>query len=642
MKKREIQFTVTINKDKSETYSGNIINGYKDGIGKLIPWSGREEIGEFKDDKKNGYFEEYFNGVKKFEGYYKENKKHGFCKEYSRHIDTVERNEGNYINGEREGVWKEFVNDKLFKEVNYLNGKKHGKCITYYEENNKDLMGRKREYCEYREDEIYEGFLDFGDYATLDLDYSELNQEEKERVIERAFEAYHVELLDDDEIEELNNIIGTTNLEDEHMEWIIEKFIESNYDEESILYEQVLSFIFDEKNKVFDVERFRKNIEVYEYANGKVFNNTRFDEFKFDFLDRELFENIICNVKDIYFRKNNIIEFINNFIEIEAKNMFESIEVLIKNWLNIQIYISEINNNILNNRNMMYNYCLKVNACEKYWKIVYGSSMMHIDKNLLRYFNIIERKYFFNSKEEAVLTAWLILYYKSVEYLSNVFFSKYKNEYNDIMDLDLHSCINKYLSISHDLDDEVEKIMFTCFLMNKRKIVRNNRLKILNFNIFEAYKKVCELLIKEKEQQELLDFERYVMQSKKEKSKRIDISVIDDMSGYEFEELICSLFKKQGFKTILTKKTNDQGIDIIAEKSNSKIGIQTKRYSKKVGNSAIQEVSTGLSYYNLNKGIVVTNNYFTKSAIELANANGILLWDREKLIEKIDEINFLF
>ena len=180
-------------------------------------------------------------------------------------------------------------------------------------------MGRKREYCEYREDEIYEGFLDFGDYATLDLDYSELNQEEKERVIERAFEAYHVELLDDDEIEELNNIIGTTNLEDEHMEWIIEKFIESNYDEESILYEQVLSFIFDEKNKVFDVERFRKNIEVYEYANGKVFNNTRFDEFKFDFLDRELFENIICNVKDIYFRKNNIIEFINNFIEIEAK-----------------------------------------------------------------------------------------------------------------------------------------------------------------------------------------------------------------------------------------------------------------------------------------------------------------------------------
>jgi restriction system protein len=56
-----------------------------------------------------------------------------------------------------------------------------------------------------------------------------------------------------------------------------------------------------------------------------------------------------------------------------------------------------------------------------------------------------------------------------------------------------------------------------------------------------------------------------------------------------------------------------------------------------VSNKAIQEVVAGMKYYDLKKGIVVTNNYFTKSAIELGNSNDVVLWDRVILKEKISE-----
>ena len=61
------------------------------------------------------------------------------------------------------------------------------------------------------------------------------------------------------------------------------------------------------------------------------------------------------------------------------------------------------------------------------------------------------------------------------------------------------------------------------------------------------------------------------------------------------------------------------------------------RYSidRKVTNSAVQEVVASLAYYTRNKGIVVTNSFFTQSAKELAKVNNVELWDRN------DVINFL-
>ena len=97
------------------------------------------------------------------------------------------------------------------------------------------------------------------------------------------------------------------------------------------------------------------------------------------------------------------------------------------------------------------------------------------------------------------------------------------------------------------------------------------------------------------------------------------------MNGYEFEQFVSYLFTKMGYTTEITKSSGDQGMDIIAEKGGNRVGIQSKCYSSKVTNRAVQEIFTALNHYNCSKGIVVTNNYFTDSAVELAQSNNIIL-----------------
>lgn len=118
----------------------------------------------------------------------------------------------------------------------------------------------------------------------------------------------------------------------------------------------------------------------------------------------------------------------------------------------------------------------------------------------------------------------------------------------------------------------------------------------------------------------------------------ISINDIDMMNGDEFEHFVGELFSKLGYNTEVTKHSGDQGIDVIAEKNGTRIGIQAKCYAGSVGNSAVQEAVAGKNFYKLDKVIVITNNFFTPSAIELASANNVILWDRNILKEKLTEI----
>ena len=106
---------------------------------------------------------------------------------------------------------------------------------------------------------------------------------------------------------------------------------------------------------------------------------------------------------------------------------------------------------------------------------------------------------------------------------------------------------------------------------------------------------------------------------------------IDRMKGHDFEEFMVEVYQTLGYKVEQTKKSGDQGIDLIIKKHFKKIGIQLKRYSGSVGNSAVQEAVAGKKFYKLDKVCVLTNRYFTKSAIELAKANKVELLNRQDL-----------
>ncbi len=114
----------------------------------------------------------------------------------------------------------------------------------------------------------------------------------------------------------------------------------------------------------------------------------------------------------------------------------------------------------------------------------------------------------------------------------------------------------------------------------------------------------------------------------------------DDMEGHEFERFCADVLAQNGFEKIkVTQGSGDQGVDIIAYKEDVKYGIQCKCHSSDIGNRAVQEVFAGKAYYQCHVGVVLTNRYFTKSAIELANKNGIILWNRDKLLQMEEEYN---
>lgn len=111
----------------------------------------------------------------------------------------------------------------------------------------------------------------------------------------------------------------------------------------------------------------------------------------------------------------------------------------------------------------------------------------------------------------------------------------------------------------------------------------------------------------------------------------------DYMEGHDFEYFCAELLKKNGFSNVeVTQGSGDQGIDILATKDGIKYGIQCKCYSSDIGNKAVQETFSGKTFYNCHVGVVLTNRYFTTSAKELAEKSGVLLWDRDKLNEMIE------
>jgi len=104
---------------------------------------------------------------------------------------------------------------------------------------------------------------------------------------------------------------------------------------------------------------------------------------------------------------------------------------------------------------------------------------------------------------------------------------------------------------------------------------------------------------------------------------------MDLMEGCEFEQYCAELLRRCGFQEVeLTRASGDYGVDILAEKDGVTYAIQCKRYQGPVGVKAVQEAYAGRDYYDRMVGAVLTNQYFTRPAVEAAAKLKILLWDR--------------
>jgi restriction system protein len=119
-----------------------------------------------------------------------------------------------------------------------------------------------------------------------------------------------------------------------------------------------------------------------------------------------------------------------------------------------------------------------------------------------------------------------------------------------------------------------------------------------------------------------------------ERLSQSGIQDIDLMDGIEFEQYLEVLFKKLGIRAIRTQTSNDFGADLILD-GQERVVVQAKRYQKKVGIRAVQEINSARDYYRAQEAWVITNNFFTTPAIKLAESTNVTLIDRFGLVDLI-------
>lgn len=212
---------------------------------------------------------------------------------------------------------------------------------------------------------------------------------------------------------------------------------------------------------------------------------------------------------------------------------------------------------------------------------------------------------------------WQSLISVAIDYYSKEFSEKHNGKYSSINE------------VAQEISKEGACTNFE-FMQAVYYLLKEN---LSSQNFFDAYDK----LLKAYEDAQKNSVQNAFNQSLLEKRIQANITIddIDMMSGVEFENFLKDYFEKRGYLATTTKASGDQGIDVIIEKNAVKTGIQAKCYSGTVGNSAIQEAVAGKKFYNCDKVMVITNNFFTDSAIALAKVNDVVLWDRNILKEKL-------
>ena len=181
--------------------------------------------------------------------------------------------------------------------------------------------------------------------------------------------------------------------------------------------------------------------------------------------------------------------------------------------------------------------------------------------------------------------------------------------------------VNYFYEIDFENEEEYEDILEQLFECLNRKGIKYDIDELKN-ELIVNYK-----LMKANEFEEKLS---------RNPDNKISVKEIEHLNGFEFEELIGKLFRKMNYKVKVTKKSGDQGADLIIEKDGISTAVQTKKYAKNVGNTAVQEVVAAMKYYDCDKSMVITTGSFTKGAIELANKNKVQLVDKKKLDSLFD------
>ena len=132
--------------------------------------------------------------------------------------------------------------------------------------------------------------------------------------------------------------------------------------------------------------------------------------------------------------------------------------------------------------------------------------------------------------------------------------------------------------------------------------------------------------LREKEERELREIREEKERLKREKELvvlRKKKEFWFELSGLDTEKELNKVFKQLGYKTKLTPRSNDEGIDHVLDKN---IVVQTKNQKKKVSRPDLQKF-WGSWKDSHKKGIFVSIHGFAKTCKEFVKDKPILLYD---------------
>ncbi len=210
----------------------------------------------------------------------------------------------------------------------------------------------------------------------------------------------------------------------------------------------------------------------------------------------------------------------------------------------------------------------------------------------------------------------------------------YKDDYGDIIETDWDNEKDRF--VKNKMKSLMETLYFnainefdrTVSLENYKKSFRTDVQNWIKDDIVSEIGYMIEMAI--------IDYEyESAIKEIDEEQTTIDYNLDDPIL---FEKSVANNFTHFGWETKETKKTGDQGADVIAEKGEVKIIVQCKLYSQAIGNKAVQEVFAAQRYYNGDLSLVVSNSSYTKSAQQLAESNDVVLLhytDLNSFLEKI-------
>lgn len=108
-----------------------------------------------------------------------------------------------------------------------------------------------------------------------------------------------------------------------------------------------------------------------------------------------------------------------------------------------------------------------------------------------------------------------------------------------------------------------------------------------------------------------------------------------EIHPYDFERLVCDLFKKQGYEVEHTKYIADGGIDAYLKKNGQLTLLQCKRVKGYVGEPVLRDLFGSMHAASADQGMVVTTGKVSGPATLWAKNKPIRIIERDELIQSI-------